>query len=46
MGFSLQCPIRNAFDAGQMHYEGKWGGSWALEMRLFWALEMKLFWAL
>jgi hypothetical protein len=29
---------RNAFDAGSIHYEGKWEGVRLWKSRLFWAL--------
>jgi hypothetical protein len=31
----LYGPVRNAFYAGSIHYEGKWEGSWALEIETF-----------
>ncbi len=37
--YDLYDPVRNAFDAGIIHYEGKWEGpGWALESRVFWVL--------
>ncbi len=27
--------MRNAFDAASVHYEGKWEGGWALEIKSF-----------
>ncbi len=30
--YDLYGPMRNAFDAGSIHYEGKWAGGWALEI--------------
>ncbi len=37
--YELYGPVRNAFDAGSIHYEGKQvGGGWAMEIETFWAL--------
>jgi hypothetical protein len=33
--FDLYGPVRNAFDAGSIYYEGKWEGGWALEIDTF-----------
>jgi hypothetical protein len=30
--YDLYGPVRNAFDAGSIHYLGKWKGGWALEI--------------
>ncbi len=30
--YDLYGPVRNAFDAGSIHYEGKWEGVWALDL--------------
>ncbi len=34
----LYGPVRNAFDVGIIHYEGKWEGAGPWKWRLFWAL--------
>jgi hypothetical protein len=34
----IYSPVRNAFDAGNIHYEGKWEGVGPWKSRLFWAL--------
>ncbi len=38
--YDLNGPVCNAFDAGSIHYEGKWEevGPWKSKLRLFWAL--------
>ncbi len=33
--YDLYCPVHNAFHAGSIHYEGKWEGGWALEIKTF-----------
>ncbi len=33
--YDLYGPMRNAFDAGSIHYFGKWEGGWALEIEFF-----------
>jgi hypothetical protein len=36
--YDLYGPVRNAFDAGSIHYEGKWEGVGPWKSRLFWVL--------
>jgi hypothetical protein len=36
--YDLYGPVRNAFDAGSIHYEGKWEGAGPWKSRLSWAL--------
>jgi hypothetical protein len=36
--YGLYGSVRNAFDAGSIHYEGKWEGVGPWKSRLFWAL--------
>jgi hypothetical protein len=36
--YDLHGPVHNAFDAGSIHYEGKWEGVGPWKSRLFWAL--------
>ncbi len=36
--YDLYGPVRDAFDAGSIHYEGKWEGVWPWKARVFWAL--------
>jgi hypothetical protein len=33
--YDLYSPVHNAFDAGSIHYEGKWEGGWALDIESF-----------
>ncbi len=35
--YDLYGPVHNAFDAGSIHYEGKWEGVGPWKLRLFWA---------
>jgi hypothetical protein len=35
---SLYGPVRNAFNAANIHYEGKWEGVGPWKLRLFWTL--------
>ncbi len=36
--YDLNGPVHNAFDAGSIHYEGKWEGVGPWKSRLVWAL--------
>ncbi len=36
--YDLYGPVRNAFDAGSILYEGKWEGGGPWKSRLFWVL--------
>jgi hypothetical protein len=36
--YDLYGPVRNAFDAGSIHYLGKWEGVGPWKLRVFWAL--------
>jgi hypothetical protein len=36
--YDLYGPVRNAFDAGQIHYDGNWEGVGPWKSRHFWAL--------
>ncbi len=36
--YDLYGPVRNAFDAGSIYYEGKWKGVGPWKSRVFWAL--------
>jgi len=35
--YELYGPMHNAFDAGSIHYKGKWKGVGPWKSRLFWA---------
>ncbi len=36
--YDLYGPVRNAFDAGSIHYLGKWEGVGPWKTRVFWGL--------
>jgi hypothetical protein len=36
--YDLYGPVRNAFDAGSIHYKGKWEGFGPWKSKVFWVL--------